>query len=186
MIQQEILLQQQFFKHGLTTPIIEAFYCDQTNTSYIITLPKQSTLFQLCNDLAASCGYKFTCIEAQEKLNMIVMLLQRAIDSIMLAHQYGLYHRDTHLHNFMTDISVDDIDDKCNQAVQSLQFIDFGYSIQSKSNDEELAEYDIGLFVSSVMDSSFGISVYPLLNLYQFQEQYDEFYGCKTTSKICK
>ena len=177
VIQKEILLQQAFNKHNLTTPIIEAFYCKSTNTSYIITKPKQSTLYQLCDGLASIHNYKFVTQTSLEYLDLIVMLLQRAIDSIVLANKYGLYHHDTHLHNFMTDVDVDDVVEEVNQAVQTLQFIDFGYSLQAQPNDYDLSEYDMSLFISSIMELPFARLVYPKLKLYHFQAHFDEFYS---------
>ena len=166
VVQKEILLQQAFNKHNLTTPIIEAFYCSSSDTSYIITKPKQSTLHQLCSYLA----------QIDKDNIMIVMLLQRAIDSIILANKHGLYHMDAHLSNFMTDIKTIDVMDDINQAVQTLQFIDFGQSVQSTPNDYELSENDLSLFLSSVMEMPFGSKVYPHLNFYQFQKHFDKFY----------
>jgi hypothetical protein len=176
-IQKEIDMQQKFYKANLSPPIIEAFYCESTNKSYLLTLPKQSTLASLCNELAKRNNYCFKSSDAKEELNKIVVLLQSAIDLLNIAHSRHLFHGDSHMHNIMSDATKRDLDDNFDFVLNTLSFIDFGESKESYKNVDKESREDFDFLMRSLMDQPYGDKVFPHLDLGKFQDYFNEIYS---------
>jgi serine/threonine protein kinase len=94
-VQNEINFQQQFAALGLAIPVIEAFRCDDDESSYIIMAAKQVNVRALCTKLYS--------IQSIEVIGIIVKIVAHAASLLDQAHSNNLIHGDPHLENFMLD-----------------------------------------------------------------------------------
>lgn len=173
-VQKEVAMQQEFAAQGLAPRILEAFMCD--DKSYIISEAKSRTLDSTCDRLAGDWtndGWDFE--RDPNKKRWLVGLLQQAIFLLERAHDAGLMHDDAHLQNFMTD-AKDVTDEKSyQQAISTLQFIDFGYS-KRLSEDPEIREQekydDTDRFYGAISDMPWGGKIQPLLKFKDYVPPY--------------
>jgi serine/threonine protein kinase len=102
-IQHEVSMQKKFHEFGLAPKIVEAFSCD--NKSYIIMEKMDKDLLSVMQMLTSAAE------NAAENIPVVFldlaarMLIAKAVQLVDKAHISGYVHGDSHLPNFMLNLS---------------------------------------------------------------------------------